>query len=84
MELDGEIYLFIDEKTESEKAVNLLKSRGISFRKIVVTRNGMRGWMLFEFGTSKTPILAFKNNIIIGYENIKSFIDKNFSKPSKK
>ncbi|MCD6562834.1 MAG: hypothetical protein J7K23_02815 [Thermoproteales archaeon] len=84
MELDGEIYLFVDERSESEKAIFLLRSKGISFKKILVTQNGMRGWMLFEFGTSKTPILAFKNNIVIGFENIKDFIDKNFSKDLKK
>ncbi len=84
MELDGEIYLFVDEKEESEKVIYLLKSKGISFRKIIVTQNGMRGWMLFEFGTSKTPVLAFKNNIVIGYENIKDFIDKVFSKSIEK
>ena len=84
MELDGEIYLFVDERSESEKAIFLLRSKGMSFKKILVTQNGMRGWMLFEFGTSKTPILAFKNNIVIGFENIKDFIDKNFSKDLKK
>ncbi|RLF07611.1 MAG: hypothetical protein DRJ64_02640 [Thermoprotei archaeon] len=77
MELDEDIYLFVDESPDSKKAINILKTKGIPFKEINVSKNGMRGWMLFEFGTMKTPVLAFDNNVLIGYDKIKEFVERN-------
>jgi len=73
-----DVILFIDENRESEKALAYLQAHGVKFKVIDVRKNGIRGWLLLEFGSTKAPILVTSKNIIYGFENIINFI-KNIS-----
>jgi len=72
-----EVYLFVEKNnSECEKAVALLESLREPFVKIDIDENGVRGWMLLEFGTSKTPVLATKDAILVGLEEIERYLLK--------
>lgn len=76
MKLRGDVYLFVDDGEESKMAAELLKSKGVKFKVIDVKKDGIRGWMLFEFGTTKTPILASASIIVIGLSDIREFVKR--------
>jgi len=70
----AEIYLFVDDEKESKDIINILREKGLKYKVIDVTKNGIRGWLILEFGTSKTPILAFNRRIAVGYKNIMNLL----------
>lgn len=70
----ADIYLFVDNEKESKDTIRLLKEKGLKCKVIDVSKNGIRGWLILEFGTSKTPILAFNKRIAVGYENIRNLL----------
>ena len=70
------MYLFVDDGEESREAIKLLDEKKLRYKKIDVRKNGIRGWLRFEFGTSKVPILAIKRRIAVGYENIKNILER--------
>jgi len=76
MKLHGDVYLFVDSSEESRLAKQLLRAKGIPFKEINVENNGLRGWMLFEFGTTKAPILASGNVVLIGLNDIKKYLER--------
>ena len=63
--------LFVDGGEESRKAEEVLKQHGLRYRKIDVRSNGLRGWLLFEYGTSKVPMLVLNNRVLVGLEEIR-------------
>ncbi len=70
----GDIYIFVDNSEESKKALEELSRSNIRVKVVDVSKNGLRGWLLFEFGTTETPLLATNNTVIVGYNNIKKFL----------
>lgn len=78
-EIMGEkrVFLFIEKNSgECEKAVALLESLGVPFVKIDVDENSVRGWMILEFGTSKTPLVATEKIILVGLKEIERFFSR--------
>lgn len=63
--------LFVDEGEESREAEEVLKRRGLEYRRIDVRGNGLRGWLLFEYGTSRVPMLVLGSRILVGIEEIR-------------
>jgi len=75
----NEVYLFVEKNnSECERAVALLESSGIPFVKIDIDENSVRGWMLLEFGSNKTPVLATKDAILVGLEEIEKYLRAHF------
>lgn len=68
-----EITLFVDGGEESKVAENLLQRRGLRYRRIDVSSNGLRGWLLFEYGTAKVPLLVVGGTVLVGLEEIRKF-----------
>jgi len=70
----GKVYLFVEKNnSECEKAVALLESLGIPFVKVDVDENGVRGWMILEFGSNKTPLVATEEAILVGLKQIEEY-----------
>jgi len=65
-----EAILFVDKGEESQRAQEALANAGIKLRIIDVSKNGLRGWLLFEYGTSKVPLLVYDGKILAGLEEI--------------
>lgn len=68
-----EITLFVDGGEESREAEALLQNRGLRYKRIDVSSNGLRGWLLFEYGTARVPLLVTGGTVLIGIEEIKKF-----------
>lgn len=66
----GEALLFVDEEDDSRKAEEFLSKLGIRYRRIDV-RNGLRGWLLFDYGTVEVPLLVVGERVLVGFEEIK-------------
>ncbi|MCX8180456.1 MAG: hypothetical protein N3E41_03630 [Thermofilaceae archaeon] len=69
-----EATLFVDDGEESKAAEAELAKRGIRYRRVDISVNGLRGWLLFEYGTAKAPILVDGNSVFIGLEEIKKVL----------
>ena len=68
------VYLFVEKNnSECEKATALLESLRVPFVKIDIDENGVRGWMILEFGTSKTPLLAIEEAVLVGLKEIEGY-----------
>lgn len=70
------IYLFVDKSEESLRAIQLLSKLKVPFEIVDTDKNNIKGSMLIDFGTSKTPLLVTKDAIIIGFSSIKEYIEK--------
>lgn len=68
------VYLFTDNNEDSLEAEKLLRDVGVEFKKIDVSKNGLKGWLLVEFGTMNTPIMTTPNAVIVGLENIQKYV----------
>ncbi len=68
----GEALLFVDGDRDSEEAEELLNKLGVKYRKIDV-RNGLRGWLLFDYGTAEVPLLVVGEKVLVGLEEIKKY-----------
>jgi len=66
-----EVVLFVDGSEESKAAEAELEKRGLKFRKVDVSGNGLRGWLLFEYGTSKVPLLVIGGSVLVGLNEIR-------------
>jgi len=66
-----EAVLFVDESEESKAAEAELEKRGLKFKRVDVSRNGLRGWLLFEYGTVKVPVLVMGGLVLVGLEEIR-------------
>ena len=66
-----EIVLFVDGGEESKAAEAELEMRGLRFKRVDVSGNGLRGWLLFEYGTSKVPLLVVGGAVFVGLDEIK-------------
>ncbi len=70
------VYLFVEKNnTECEKVEELLVKYKIPYEKIDVDDNGVRGYMIKDFGTMKVPLLVTPDAIIIGFEPIKKYLE---------
>ena len=68
--------LFVGGGEEDETALRMLRERlGDELMVIDVRRNGVRGWMLWEYGTDRTPLLASPSGVYYGLKAIKSFVE---------
>lgn len=65
-----EAILFVDGSEESKMAVEELRRKGVKFREIDVRDNGLRGWLLFEYGTTRVPLLVSGSRVLVGLEEI--------------
>jgi len=73
------IYLFVERgNRECDEVEELLSSLNVPYEKIYVDENHVKGLMLKEYGTAKVPMIATSSEVVIGTENIKDFIKKNF------
>lgn len=68
-----EITLFVDGGEESREAEGILQRMGLKYKRIDVSSNGLRGWLLFEYGTAKVPLLVAGGTVLVGLEEIKKF-----------
>lgn len=67
--------LFVGGNEDDQEAVRLLK--GLLREELLiidVRKDGVRGWMLWEYGTDRTPLLASPYGVYYGLRAIKSFI----------
>jgi len=69
-----EVLLFVDGGEESRAAEELLRERGVRYKRIDVSANGLRGWLLFEYGTAKVPLMVAGGSIFVGLEEIRRFL----------
>ena len=71
-----EVYLFVEEGCDKcTRARELLIEEGIPFKVVDVSKNGVKGWMLVEFGSMETPLLAGPDAIVVGLENIEKYVE---------
>ena len=77
-----DLCLFIGEEEESARALSLLESTGLEF-KVIKAEAGLRGWMILDFGTAKTPLLLVSSDraplsslVVIGYDEISKFAER--------
>jgi len=71
-----EVYLFVEEGCDKcAKARELLAEEGIPFKVVDVSKDGVKGWMLVEFGSMETPLLAGPDAIVVGLENIREYVE---------
>jgi hypothetical protein len=68
--------LFIGNDEDSKKLLEDLRTWGVyDLLKIVnVSANGLRGWLLVEYGSARTPLLVTDSAILTEYEEIKDYI----------
>ncbi|HDD64160.1 MAG: hypothetical protein DRJ32_00055 [Thermoprotei archaeon] len=80
-----ELYLFVEKgKAECSEAERLLKEAGLKYVKVDVDERNLRGWMLVDFGHAETPLLTTPDSIVVGVDNIKEYVSKLMSNPSKR
>ncbi len=73
--MDVRYVLFVKGGKEDEEALKLLKEvLGDELVVIDVRKNGVRGWMLWEYGSDETPLLATPTGVYYGVEAIKSLV----------
>ena len=68
------MYLFVDDNEESREARKLLKEMGVNFKEIDVSKGGVRGWMLLEFGAMEAPVMVTPSAVFMGLESIKKYL----------
>lgn len=68
-----EVVLYVDKSEPSRKLVSEISSKGDGKKiKVVdVDARKLRGWILFEYGTTKMPLMVTSSKIVEGYEKIK-------------
>ncbi len=78
MDEEREIILYVDESEESKEILKRLKS-GANLSKIQVVdvgKNGLRGWLLLEYGTMKTPLMVTDRSVIGDPRRIMEYLEK--------
>lgn len=78
MDEEREIILYVDESEESKEILKRLKN-GANLSKIQVVdvgKNGLRGWLLLEYGTMKTPLMVTDRSIIGDPRRIMEYLEK--------
>lgn len=68
--------LFVDESEESRLLLSKLGDVSKKLQVIDVSKNGLRGWLLMEYGTTEVPLLVTENSILSGIKSIEAFIEK--------
>lgn len=77
------VYLFVEKNNrECDEVEELLLSLNVPYEKIYVDENHVKGLMLREYGTTEVPMIATLSEVVIGTENIKEFIKRNFDNKS--
>ena len=72
------VCLFVEKNNdECKKIEEILVEMGIPYEKIDIDDNGIRGYMMKDFGTTKVPLLVTPNAIVIGLEAIKKYLEMN-------
>jgi hypothetical protein len=62
---------------DSEKALHLLESSKIQFKRIPVTKNGYGKFIFRDLHTTELPTLANAKTVHVGLRSIESFVRKN-------
>jgi hypothetical protein len=71
-------YLYVvNGDRDSEKALRLLESSKIQFKRIPVTKNGYGKFMFRDLHTTELPTLANAKTVHAGLRSIESFVRKN-------
>ena len=65
--------LFVGDGEEDGEALELLKE--VLGEELVVVNVRSRGWMLWEYGSDETPLLATPTGVYYGVEAIRSFVE---------
>ncbi|WP_191118556.1 hypothetical protein [Infirmifilum uzonense] len=68
--------LFVDGGEESRTLLSRLGDISGKIRIVDVSKNGLRGWLLMEYGTTEVPLLVTENSILSGVKNIMEFLEK--------
>lgn len=86
MDKEGEIILYVDDSEESKEILEKLRNgNGSSKIQVVdVGKNGLRGWLLLEYGTMKTPLMVTERNVIGDPRRIVEHLEKFFTESGKK
>jgi len=67
--------LFVKGGKEDEEALKLLREvLGDELVVIDVRKNGVRGWMLWEYGSDETPLLTTPTGVYYGVKAIRSLV----------
>jgi len=74
---EKKVYLFVEESFECFLAESLLKALLIDYEKIRVDES-IRGSMLRDFGTTRTPLLVFGDKVLVGLKDIQKFLEEEF------
>jgi hypothetical protein len=61
--------LFVGEDPESAELLKRL-APDVRERIKVVNAKGLRGWLYFEYGTSRTPLLVTEDRVATGLQEI--------------
>lgn len=70
----GEVVLFVDNSEECLKLLEHLKGNGVLQKVKVVEVNGIRGWLVLEYGTPRVPLLVTESRVVAGAEEILSYL----------
>ena len=66
--------LFVDRSAESLQLLQALKSRNALRGVKMVEVDGLRGWLILEYGVARVPLLVTENKVISNPEEIISFL----------
>ena len=69
--------LFVDKSGESLRLLHELESRGALRAVKVVEVDGLRGWLILEYGVSRVPLLVTESRVISDPEEIISYLSRN-------
>ncbi|MEZ0344970.1 MAG: hypothetical protein ABWK01_00180 [Infirmifilum sp.] len=68
--------LFVDDGEESKLLLSKLGDYSKQFKIVNVTKNGLRGWLVMEYGTTDVPLLVTENIVVSGAKNIEEQLRK--------
>ncbi len=69
--------LFVGGGKDDDEAVRIVKKAlGSELVVIDVRKDGVRGWMLWEYGTDETPLLTSPYGVFYGLKAIRSFVNR--------
>lgn len=68
--------LFVDNGEESKRLLERLGELKEKIQVIDVSKNGVRGWLLLEYGTMEVPLLVTEHAVLTDAESILDFLKK--------
>ncbi len=74
--------LFVDGGEESKRLLAKFSASKLSEKlKVVdISKNGLRGWLLLEYGTAEVPLLVTEDAVLSDPKSIEEYLEKQFRK----